>query len=103
MQTKVKMQFDPVIAKEVGVEEAIMYSNIKYWVKINKVNERNFKDGYYWTFNSMRAFSELFTFWTEKQIKRILENLEKSGLIKIGSYNKTKYDRAKWYTSINKF
>jgi len=97
MKTLIKMQFDPEIAKAIGVEEAIMYSNIEYWCGFNKSNNKHFHDGYYWTYNSKRAFSELFNFWTEKQIKRILNNLIKNDYIKIGNYNKSKYDKTNWY------
>jgi len=98
MQTRIKMQFDSEIAKDVGVEEAIMYANIEYWCGKNEVNNKHFHDGHYWTYNSKNAFVELFPFWTEKQIERILNNLKKKKYIKIGNYNKVKYDRTNWYT-----
>ena len=100
MNVKIKMQFDPEIAKELGVDCAIMYSNIEFGVEHNKANNTNFNDGYYWTYNSTSAFMTLFPFWTEKQIRRILSTLENSGYIKSGNYNQHKYDRTKWYTSI---
>jgi hypothetical protein len=62
--SKVKMQFDPDLAKEIGVEEAIMYSNIEYWCAHNQANRVNLHEGRYWTYNSISAFTELFTFWT---------------------------------------
>jgi len=101
MKTLIKMQFDPQIAKDIGVEEAIMYSNIEFWVAKNEANERNNHDGNYWTYNSISAFRSLFNFWSEKQIKRILRNLEDNQYIKTGNYNKVKYDRTKWYTTLN--
>lgn len=94
------MQFDPQIAKDIGVEEAIMYSNIEFWVEHNKANGRNEHDGYFWTYNSMSAYAELFPFWTLDQIRRILSKLEQNGYIKTGNYNEHQYDRTKWYTSI---
>lgn len=35
-----KFDFDPLIAKEVGVECAIMLSNITWWCKTNAANKR---------------------------------------------------------------
>ncbi len=96
----IKMEFNPQIAKEIGVEEAIMYSNIEFWVLKNEANKKHFHDNYYWTYNSYDAFEKLFWFWTPKQIRRIIRNLEENGYIKTGNYNKTKYDRTKWYTTI---
>lgn len=94
-----KFDFDPLIAKEVGVECAIMLSNITWWCKTNAANKRkeNFHEWRYWTFNSVKAWSELFPFWTQKQVRRILETLEKSGHILVGEFNDQWYDRTKWY------
>ena len=99
MQTTIKMQFDPAIAKEVGVEEAIMYSNLQFWCVHNRANGQHFHDGRFWTYNSHEAFCELFPFWTEKQIRRILKKLELTGYIHIGVYNRKRYDKTKWYST----
>lgn len=98
----IKMNFDPNIAKAIGVEEAIMFSNIEFWVEKNKSNNKQFKNGRYWTYNSLNAFSELFPFWTKKQIRRILNNLKEKGYIETSIFNKYKYDRTFWYT-VNDF
>ena len=89
--------FNVEIAKKYGVDGAIMIENLYFWIQKNKVNNKNFHDGRYWTYNSMKAFTELFPYWTEKQIRRILENLKKDGAIITGNYNKIPYDRTLWY------
>ena len=61
-------QFDVRVAMEYGVEEAVLLQNIYFWVKHNEVNNTNFHDGRYWTFNSARAFTEIFPFWNEVKI-----------------------------------
>ena len=94
--------FDENIAKEYGVAEAVMFQNISYWVKENKANGVNFHDGRYWTFNSRKAFSVLFVYWTENQVKRIIEKLYNNGLILKGNYNKANYDKTNWYTLSDK-
>jgi hypothetical protein len=99
MQTTIKMQFDPDVARDVGVEEAIMYSNLQFWCVHNKANGRHHYDDRYWTYNTYSAFVELFPFWTEKQIRRILKNLEGNNYIKVGNYNRKKYDKTKWYST----
>ena len=96
-KTLIKMQFDPKIAKKIGVEEAIMFSNIEYWIEKNKANNKHFYDGYYWTYNSQMAFCKLFPFWTRNQIRRILDNLSENGYIVIGNYNKSSYDKTSWF------
>lgn len=98
-----KYDFDPVIAKDVWVEEAIMYSNIKWWCEKNKANGKHYYDGYYWTYNSMEAFCKLFTFWSKEQIKRIIYNLENKWYLKTWEYNSNKYDRTKRYAPLVDF
>ena len=97
--------FNINIAKEYGVNEAIIINNFIFWITKNKANGKNVHDGHTWTFNSARAFKILFPFWSEKQIRGILGRLvEREVLIK-GNYNKKGYDRTIWYAfkSENKF
>ena len=95
-------QFDVRVAMEYGVEEAVLIQNIYFWVKHNEVNNTNFHDGRYWTFNSAKAFTEIFPFWNELKIKRMLKKLEEKGALLTGNYNKIPYDRTKWYTLSDK-
>lgn len=90
--------FDIEVAKRYGVDGAIILNNMQFWIEKNKANKKHFHDDYYWTYNSIKAFEELFPFWTRKQIRRILETLEKKEAIKTGNFNKAGYDRTKWYT-----
>lgn len=92
--------FDTDVALEVGINAAILYKNIQFWCEYNRTNEKNFYDGYYWTYNSAKAFSEQFPYFTEKQIRTSLSILEKRGYIKTGNYNKLGGDRTKWYTDL---
>ena len=95
-------QFDVDTATEHGIEEAVIIHNFAFWIKKNQANNQNFYDGYYWTFNSASALQELFPFWTASKISRLLRNMEASGILSSGNYNKTPYDRTKWYTIVDK-
>lgn len=101
MNSKIKMQFDPKVAKKVGTDAAIILSNIEYWVFHNKTNGTNYYDGCYWTYNSLDAFAKQFAYLTAKQIRTCLKKLEDNGYIKTGNFNKSKYDHTKWYTTIS--
>lgn len=92
-----KYDFDTEIAKKLDVNSAILFSNIQFWCAKNKANKKNYNDGRYWTYNSTEAFSELFQWLTKKQIRLCLEKLEENGYISTGNYNKSAYDRTKWY------
>lgn len=96
------MHFKTEIAKEIGVNNAIVFENFVYWIRKNKANNKHLYDGEYWTYNSLDAFTKLFDFWSTRQIRTILDNLRKSDYIKIGNYNKKGYDRTLWYTFTEK-
>lgn len=90
--------FDSEVAKLVGVNAAVLFKNIEYWVEKNATNGQNEHDGRFWTYNSVKAFSEQFPYMTEKQTRSALKRLEDSGLVEAGVYNDAAYDRTKWYT-----
>ena len=89
--------FDVELAQKYGVAEAILLNHFEYWIELNRANEKNFYDGRYWTFNSMKAFSKIFPYMTEKKIRNALKHLQYEGLIVTGNYNKLAYDRTLWY------
>ena len=89
--------FNIKAAKLYGVEEAVLLHNIYFWVKKNKANNKHFYDGRFWTYNSIEAFSELFPYWTRRQVERIINNLIKKGAIIKANYNEKAYDRTSWY------
>ncbi len=89
--------FDTNIAEKYGINAAIILQNIYYWIEKNRANDKHFHDGYYWTYNSMKAFEELFPYMSKKQIRGALEKLEEDGIIVCGNYNNSTYDRTKWY------
>ncbi len=90
--------FDISIAEKFGVNVAIFLNNMAYWIKHNMANEKHFYDGRYWTFNSVKAYSSLFPYWTEKQVRTVLDQCLDNGLIVKGNYNSNKYDQTKWYS-----
>lgn len=94
--------FDIEIAKEYGIEEAILLKHIDYWVYKNEANGKNFYDGYYWTYNSIKAFKELFPYMSEKKIRNALNKLIENGLIITGCYNSDVRDRTLWYAITEK-
>lgn len=88
-----------LLAKKIGLNEAIVIQQLHYWIKNNKKANRNFKNEKFWTYNSIRQWRENeFVFWSEKTIERILKSLENKELIEVGNYNKDKRDKTKWYT-----
>ncbi len=89
--------FDPEVAAKVGLNAAVIYQNIVWWAEKNAANGKHFHDGLWWTYNSVSAFGELFPYLTGKQIRTALAKLEEDGLLVSGCFNKSAYDRTKWY------
>ena len=86
------------VAARYGFEEAVFLHSIMYWYKTNRANNRNYQDGRWWTYNSIKAFTEIFPWWTEKQIRRIANSCREQGAIIAGAYNEDRRDRSLWYT-----
>lgn len=97
-----RYSFDSDVAVKVGVPGAVILNNLFYWIKHNEANETNFHDGTYWTYNSVKAFCELMPFWSKNTLNRTLAKLEKECYIKTGNYNKSAYNRTKWYALTDK-
>lgn len=89
--------FDSEIAAKYGINAAILLQNIYYWIEKNKANDKHFHDGHYWTYNSVKAFEEMFPYMSKNQINSALQKLESEGIIISGNYNSSTYDRTKWY------
>ena len=92
-----RYMFNIALAKKYGLDEAVFLENLIFWVIRNRANGKNFFDGRTWTYNSVRAFKELFSFWSTQQLRRVLDSLLKQGVIVKGNYNKNPYDRTLWY------
>lgn len=73
--------FDTLVAEILGIEEAIIFKNILFWIEKNKANKVNFVDGFYWSRCSIKAMAEIFPYMSEKTIRRALKHLEEEGYI----------------------
>lgn len=90
--------FDIRVAERIGINAAIILKHLYFWISKNRANEKHFHDGRYWTYSSVKAMCELFPYLSKKQISGALEKLESFGLIMVGNYNSTPYDRTRWFS-----
>lgn len=87
------------LAREIGLNEALILQQINYWIEINKKTGKNFYDGRYWTYNSIRSWRENdFDYMSIETVKRTFAKLEKQGYLITGNFNKDPRDKTKWYT-----
>lgn len=90
--------FNISIAQKYGVHVALFLDHMAFWITKNMANNHNLHDGAYWTRNTVEAYSTIFPYLTPKQIRKVLLDCQKYGLINVGNYNKLKYDRTGWYS-----
>lgn len=87
------------LAEGLGVNEAIVLQQIHAWLVSNEKRGVNYKNGRYWTFNSLKKWHENhFSFWSESTLKRVFTSLENKGILIVGNFNRSKLDRTKWYS-----
>ena len=86
------------VAERYGLEESIFLHRIMGWYRINKANDRNLRDGRWWTYNSVKAFEALFPWWNAGQIRRIIDRCREKGALLAGNYNEDRKDRTAWYS-----
>lgn len=96
------LMFDTKVAKICGANSAVILQNLYYWVKKNEANEKHFHDGFYWTYNSMKAFEELFDYMSKNQIRTAIDKLVDIGLVIKGNYNNDPFDKTAWYALTDK-
>ena len=103
-------QFDTEFARRYGLQEAIFCQSLLYWIVKNAANERHWHtaevtlpDGEtatvegYWMYNSAKAFTRLFPFWTARQIETIIKKCREKGLIYTANLSDKPIDRTTWY------
>lgn len=86
------------VAMKYGVDEAIFLDSIMFWYRHNRANGLNFHDDRWWTYNSMAAYVELFPWWSDKQLRRIIKSCREQGALLTANYNEDGRDRTVWYS-----
>ena len=94
--------FDIEVAKEYGVNAAVVFHNIMYWCEYHRANGKHFYDGYFWVYGSIKSFCDLFPYLTSKQISVAIKRLLDGGMIVKGNYNEIAYNRTLWYAVTEK-
>lgn len=94
--------FSPLVAKETGVNAAVIFQNFAYWIEFNSKQGKNFYDETYWMFSTSKEIAEQFEYLSEKQCRTAIDKLIDTGYIKTGNYNRTAYDRTRWFALTEK-
>lgn len=83
----------PELAQEIGLNESILLLQLEFWISLDS----KYHDGNYWTYQSVTDLQEFFPFWSRGTIQNIVKSLESKDLILVGNYNKSRFDRTRWF------
>lgn len=92
-----KHALDTNIAKQYGVNIALLLESFQFWTFKNLARKKHIYDGLCWSYDTLESLGEIFDYWTRRQIEHTINNAVKHGLLVKGNYNQTKYDRTVWY------
>jgi len=104
----------PELATKVGLNEAVVLQQIHYWLRTFEQgqDEKHFRDGAWWVYNTVAGWRDQFPFWSYNTIKRTLAALRKpyapkvkgqrvergALIITTSKYNRAGFDNTLWYT-----
>lgn len=94
--------FDVGIAKLLGVNAAIVFNHIVYWLRINAAKGSNFIDGRTWMYETQAEMAAFLEYMTLEEVKKAVVKLLDAGLLIKGNYNKNAFDKTSWYTTSDK-
>lgn len=85
----------PGLAATIGLNEAIVLSQLAFWISISDQEH----DGMRWTYQSTREMQrKAFTFWSLATIQRAIQSLEALNLIFVrDDLNEHAYDYTRWF------
>lgn len=93
--------FDVELAKEYGIEEAILIHHFQHWISHNQKLGRNFIDGRTWTYQTIEEITAHFSYLTPKKVRYAIDTLISKEIIIKGNFNKSSMDKTLWYAFKN--
>lgn len=93
-----KHYFEVEVAAAVGVNAAVVFENIAFWILHNEKQGKNERDGAYWMYATQKQIAEQFDYLSEKQVRTAIEKLVRADFLHAGNYNRHAYDRTIWYS-----
>jgi hypothetical protein len=92
------LSYDSGIANHLGLDAAIIFNHIVYWLRINIKNPNCQINGKIWMYETMQEIADFFGHLKIDDVKRAISKLLDSGLLIKDNFNKNKFDRTSWYT-----
>ena len=93
--------FDTEVAKEIGLNEAILLNYFTYWTLANQKNGKFIVDGIAYVKVTYPELEKIFCHWGVCTIKRAIYSLQSSGYIEIHHFG-SGIDKTNWYRATDK-
>lgn len=91
--------FDSGVAIHLGINAAVIYNHIVYWLKTNaSKKDAKMIEGKYWMYETMQQMADFLGYLSLDEIKKAMAKLIESGLLIKGCFNSNPFDRTAWYT-----
>src|SRR6266511_3426515 len=88
------LRIDRRLAMEIGFMESVVLLQLEFLISIS-AHER---EGQYWTYQTLQDLKDHHFPWLSvPTISRVLKSLEDMGLIVVGNYNRSSFDRTRWF------
>jgi hypothetical protein len=96
------MYFNATIAshQSIGVDGAIMLHHIAFFCQFHAQQQdlKYYHGQRYWMYHSLAGMEKQFSFWSKRQIERVISNLVKAGFIIKDDLSSNRSDRTLWYS-----
>ncbi len=90
--------FDHGIAIACGINAAIVYNHIIFWLKVNKDKPESQHEGRTWMYQTQERMADFFEFFDEREVKYCIKKLIDVGLLEKKNFNKNHFDHTNWYS-----
>lgn len=97
-----KHYFEVEVAAEVGINAAVVFENIAFWILHNERQGKNRRDGVHWMYSTQKELAAQFNYLTEKQVRTAIDKLIGADYLRVGNYNRHGYDRTRWFALTEK-
>src|SRR6185369_14348582 len=89
--------YSPHLGFLLGCCAALILQQTHYWCLKNKEKGQNYRDGFFWTYNTYKEWAMNLRGFDERTIRRNIGMLSERKLLVVGRYNTRAYDNTKWY------
>lgn len=93
--------FDIKLAREFGIEEALLIHHFQYWIGLNKKRKKAFQEGRTWTFQTYQEIADHFPYLSYAKVRHAIDNLVKHNIIIRKNLNNNPMVKTPWFAFVD--